>query len=136
MQHGLDIVGVDIHAATDDHLLLPADDVEVAVLVQVAQVSAVQPATPPHLRGGHGVLVVLAVPGGIAGDDLTDLAGRAGHPGVVDDADLHRVPRPAYSARPGTRALRVHAEGRVAAFGHSVAVEHRRVGHLALQPPQ
>src|SRR5258708_19902094 len=123
------MVGVDVPPARDDHLLPPAKDEEVAALAKVAGVAVVQPAPPPHLRGGHVVLVVLAVPSGVAGDDLTDLANRAGHPGVVDDADLDRLPRPAHRPQPATRALRVHPDTRFTPPPHPLAVPPRRLAH-------
>ena len=64
------------------------DDVEVAVVVEVAEVAGVQPLARPRRGGGLGVLVVLAVVLADLDQHLADLAGRQRLAVVVDDADL------------------------------------------------
>ena len=49
----LDLGRVDVEPAGDDHVLEPVDDVQVAVVVQVADVAGVMPAVPGGL-GGRG----------------------------------------------------------------------------------
>jgi hypothetical protein len=44
LSHLLDLSRVDVVAAADDQVLLAVDDLEVAVLVDAAPVSAVEPA--------------------------------------------------------------------------------------------
>ncbi len=61
-QHRLDIGRVDVVAAADDQVLLAADEVQEPVLVEVAEVTAAQPAVRgPGARGRGFVLVVLAL---------------------------------------------------------------------------
>src|ERR1019366_5021435 len=74
-QHGLDVAGVDVVATPDDDVLLPPDDVEVAVLVEARQVSAVEPAVLPGPGGGLVVSVVLALAALHAQDGLAHFAG-------------------------------------------------------------
>jgi hypothetical protein len=75
-QDVLDVGGVDVVAAPDDDVLAAADDVEVAVVVQLAQVARDQPAVLPHLRRGLGVAEVLALaPGSCIRTSPTSLAG-------------------------------------------------------------
>ena len=72
----LDVGGMDVVAAPDDHVLAPADDVEVPVVVQPAQVSGDQPPVPPRLRCRLGVLEVLPVAPGEMQPHLSYLVGR------------------------------------------------------------
>ena len=70
----LDLARVDVVAAADDQLLLAVDDEEVAVLVDLAHVAAVEPAVDDGLLGR-----LLAVPVALhdvvaLDDDLADLA--------------------------------------------------------------
>ena len=57
-QDRLDLLGVDVLAAPDDHVLDPVDDRQVAIRVQHADVAGVQPARPRSprqwLRDGSG----------------------------------------------------------------------------------
>ena len=106
-QHPLDLGGVDVGAAADDHQALAVAEVEVAVVVEEADVAGVQLAAGERLGGGVGALPVAehqAVPvvGG-ADADLAGLARRA--------ASRRRRRR---CARPGAAAGRRWRPGDVA----------------------
>src|SRR5919107_544356 len=57
-EHLLDLAGVHVEAAADDHVLGPVDDVVVAVLVTAGQVAGAEPAVPHDLRGRLRSVVV------------------------------------------------------------------------------
>src|SRR5580700_1844946 len=63
-------------AAGDNHVFLPVDDVQEAVLVRTDQVTGVEPAATQRLGGGFRVLPVSGHDLRAAVDDLADLAGR------------------------------------------------------------
>jgi hypothetical protein len=77
VQHILDLAGVHVVPAADDELLLPADDEQEAVLVEVTEVAGVQPAAGEGLGGGLRPVQVPLHHVQPAGDDLAD-ALRAG----------------------------------------------------------
>jgi len=58
MEHGLDLAGVDVDPAADEHVLGAAHDVEVAVVVESAQVAGSQPPVDQGLGGLIGVAPV------------------------------------------------------------------------------
>ena len=76
-QRLLDLGGVDVEAAGDDHVLGPVDDEEEAVVVEVADVAGVVPAVRRRLGGGLRVLVVAGHHQRAAHDDLAALAAAA-----------------------------------------------------------
>src|SRR6266542_2505437 len=51
VQDGLDLLGIDVLAAADDHVLDPVDDPQVAVGVEDADVAGVQPAVAERVGG-------------------------------------------------------------------------------------
>src|SRR5439155_14709203 len=87
-QHALELGGVDVLAAGDDHVLDPVADVEEAVRVDVAGVTGVEPAIPHHDRGVLGPPPVAGHEAASPVDDLTDLAAWYGVPEWVDDLHL------------------------------------------------
>ncbi len=89
-QRMLDVGGVHVVAAPDDDVLRSADDVEVAVAVELAEITRDQPAVAPGLRRGFGVVVVLALAAGHLEADLSDLSGRQRVAVVADDLDHGR----------------------------------------------
>src|ERR1022692_4822430 len=91
---GLDLGGVDVLAAGNDHVLLAVDDVNVTVLVLPDEVTAVEPTTRERLGGGRLVAEIALHHSRTAIDDLADVA--AGHVLhlVVDDAHLDIDRRP------------------------------------------
>ena len=75
MQFGLDLGGIDVGAAGDDHVLGPVAQVEEAVLVEIANVAGRDQAGLLRRRA-LGVVAVIGEVGDAAraGDDLADLA--------------------------------------------------------------
>src|SRR5271170_4065856 len=51
---GFDLRAIHIEAASDDHVFLSVDDVDVSVFVDIADVARVMPAVRPYLRGRLG----------------------------------------------------------------------------------
>ena len=91
LQRVLEVGGADVLAARgDDELLLAVDDLEVAVLVDRADVARVQPAVDDRFVGLVGLLVV----------PLEDVAAAADDLAVVGDHDLAAGDRLADRARP------------------------------------
>ena len=98
VKHLLDLAGVHVVAAADDHVLGPVDDEVVAVLVAAGQVSAAEPAVADGRCRGLG-LVQLALHHVVSLDrDLTDLTLGNLDPLVVDELELHALDGLAYRA--------------------------------------
>ena len=88
-EHLLDLAGVHVEAAADDHVLLAIDDEEVAVGVAVAEVAGVEPPALHGLGGRVGAAVV-ALHHVVATDhDLTDVVLAPLELDVVGVDDLH-----------------------------------------------
>src|SRR5439155_8449678 len=100
LHHVLDLGGVDVTAALDDHVLHAVVDEEIAV-AQIARVAAAEPAAPvgaaafrEALRGGLGVAPVALHVLRAANPDLADLAvGQIAATLRVDDPQLGVAPR-------------------------------------------
>jgi hypothetical protein len=89
-QHLLDLAGVDVLPATDDHVLEPPGNGEVAAAVEDAEVPGVEPAVAVDGLGGAFGHVEVAEHGLVAaGADLARLPDRHGLAGErVADGDL------------------------------------------------
>ena len=88
VQHVLDLGAVHVLAAAHDHVLRPVDEVDVALVVQVAEVARVVPAVDERGRGLLG-LVPVAGHHVVASDaHLADLAERHLVAVGADDPDL------------------------------------------------
>ena len=74
--HLLDLARVDVEAARDDHVLLAVDHVQVAALVEHADVAGMVPAEGARLGGGFGVVVIAGRHQLAARDDLAAFARR------------------------------------------------------------
>ena len=74
VDHGLDLTGVDVLAASDDHVLGPVDENQVAVLVEPPDVTGVQPAVDDGFRGLLGPVEIAPHDVGALDHDLTGLA--------------------------------------------------------------
>jgi hypothetical protein len=130
----LDLVRVHVEAAHQDHVLLAVDDLEVAALVDHADVAGAEEAVGGHHLGG----LVGALP--VAGHHLRaadgDLARRAqGHlvAVVVEQAMLGAGHGQADVAAVGRAVHRV-AGGRRAGLGQAVALADRAAGLVEPQP--
>src|SRR5712691_6622052 len=87
-QDVLDLARVDVLAAANDHVLLSVDEEEVAVLVDVADVSRVEPPAAEGFRGRVRVPEVADHDVGPAEADLASLAGSDLVPLVAENCDL------------------------------------------------
>ena len=85
----LDLARGDVLAAGLDHVLLAVDDVEVALVVEDAEVAGVQPAVAERLGRLGGVVPVAEHRLRRAVHDLADLPGANRAAVVVDDLRLH-----------------------------------------------
>ena len=61
-QEAFDLGRIRIEAAHDEHVLLAADDAQAARVVEVPQISGVQPAVGIDRLGGSGGIVEVALP--------------------------------------------------------------------------
>ena len=118
-QDVLDLARVHVHAASDHHVDRPVGEVEVAVVVEVADVADGERVVAPGASGLVGVVVVVEAhaPGWSDVDD----PGRAGGHRLallVEDADLGAGPRQPHTAWP-LEPLR-HRDLRRAALAHPV----------------
>src|SRR2546421_8419665 len=86
----LDLARVDVLASANDHVLDPADDVDVAVLVHGGQVAGVHPAPAVHgLRRPFRLLLVAEHDRVAAGEQFARLPpGRRGAAAGIGDLDL------------------------------------------------
>ena len=101
VQHGLDLSGIDVDAARDDHVDLPIAQVEVALLVEVADVAwGEQPVTVGGAALGLvAVIGEVGVSGGAAGDDLAGLPHSEDPSVLVDHLHLRALQRLAHRTR-------------------------------------
>ena len=135
--HRLDVGGVDVVPTADDHVLLAADDVEEAVLVDVAEISAAQPSVGgPGRGGGLRVLVVLTLATRHSGQQLAHLARPELFVVVIHDPELHAADGFAHRADAAAQLFLRHHDVGGSGFGHAVGVRYRRFGEPRLERGQ
>ena len=88
VEHLLDLAGIDVVAAADDQVLLAIDDEEVAVLVDLREVTGVEPAAAHRLGRRVGTLPVALHHVRALDDDLPHLALRDLLVVLVEDLHL------------------------------------------------
>ena len=134
-QRVLDLGGVGVEAADDEHVLDPTHDAEPAGLVDLAEVTGAQPAVVrQHLLRLLGVVEVPRHDAAAAEQHFARLPGLDVHAALTDDAQLEPGPWPAY--RRGHR-LGIVALGRGAGgpgLGEAVAGDDVREGKLLVDP--
>ena len=91
VEHLLDVGRVDVLAAADDHVLDAVDDVGIAVVVEIAEVAAVQPAAGQRGRSIAGRLVIAEHDIGSADADFANLARTEAGAVGREDHDLDAV---------------------------------------------
>src|SRR2546427_7926173 len=138
-QQRLDLRRRDAESLELDHLLLPVADVEVAALVDAADVAAVVPAPTDRRRRRLRRLPVAPHDLGTADADLADLARPER---LLAGLDVHYPVLGVVGQEAGrvddVEALvvhRVHVRER-RRFGHAVALQHLHAGELAEAPRQ
>src|SRR6266436_2702050 len=94
-----DFPAIYVEPAADDHVLLAIDDIDVPVLVHIANVTGVVPAVRPDLCSGLGQVVIPARHQRSARHDLSALARRKNLAVVVHDRNPHRGRRPPTTAQ-------------------------------------
>ena len=99
MDDDFDLARVDVLPAADDHVLVAADQDEVAVLVEASHVAGVQPAVDEGLRSLVGPVEVAAHHVGALDHHLAGLAVGCRAPRSVDHPD--RLPRQRKPDSPG-----------------------------------
>ncbi len=99
----LDLGGIDVHAARDDHVLDAVGDEEEPVFVDVADIAGAVEAVAKHVVAERVAAEVAAQHDGRVDRDLAGLPGRQAVPVLVDDRDLDTVIRDATAA--GLREL-------------------------------
>ena len=137
VEHVLDVLGIDVLPAGDDHVLLAVDDEQVAVLVTVADVAGVKPAVADRRRGRLGRAPVLADHRGRADQDLAQLPGSQVGAVFADHAHLG-VDRlaagrcePALARRLAVEGMVVRSqEGRLDRLRQPVALRERAADRL------
>src|SRR4030095_10760544 len=86
----LDLAGIDVLAATDDHVLDAADDVAVALVVESGEITGVHPAAGIDGLGGLLGVAPIALHDRIAaGAEFTRRARRDNAAFRVDDLHFH-----------------------------------------------
>jgi hypothetical protein len=58
IQDGLNLQRIDADAAAFDHVLFSADDIEVAVFVEISQVAGVKPSVAKRRVCGRGIFII------------------------------------------------------------------------------
>ena len=90
VQDRLDFSRGDILTATNDDVILAANQVDIAVFVDIAHVAGMQPAVFVQQGGGRAFLIGVALHHARgANDHLTDLVGRQLFIVVIKDLDFH-----------------------------------------------
>src|SRR6266851_8946496 len=131
-QHALDLGGIDVLAAADDHVVLAIDQMQEALLVEVAHVAAGLPLAVPN-GGTRGRIAVVAEEGdGIGRVDLADLAGRQLAALTVEHGKLAAEGGAAHRAHAAHQVL-VLAEAHPPGFGPAIGVGDARARKLAHQ---
>ena len=134
--HGLDVGGVDVVAAADDHVLDAAGDVDEAVVVEVREVAGAQPAVVgPRGRARAVVLVVLAPlarAGARAARRPRSAARSSSVSGSTTFTSIGGIGLPTEPMRFARLFLR-HRDERGPGLGEPVGVDHRRLRHPVLQ---
>ena len=104
IQDFLNLARIDVEPAADDHVLLPVDNVEVAILVDSAEVTGAEPAAGDR-RSRRLRLTPVPLHDVVTGDhDLADLAGlQFGAVGIRPRAS--RTPAIGVPTKPGLRTL-------------------------------
>ncbi len=121
-QGALHLLGIDVEAAREDHVLLAVGDIEIAVVVPMAQITGVQPTIPQGCRRVLRAVQIALHHGegaGRAGADqnFADPAIRQILAGIVDDANLDPRRGPADGGGMGKLFL-VGQRSDAAGFGH------------------
>ena len=86
-QHVFDFLGIDVHAAGDDHIRASICEVDVALVIDESHVADREDPRLQIRRGGLlGILVILEGPVGNAAPaiEIADLSRRQAHPVVPD----------------------------------------------------
>ena len=132
-EHRLDVAGVDVVAAPDDHVLLATDDIQVAVLVEAGEVAGVEPTVAPRLGRRFRVVEVLPLLARIGHQQFADLAGGQIAAVVVGNAKGDR--RNGFADRTDTSGRLVWREDAVrrTGLGHSPVVGYPGRRHLLSQ---
>ena len=100
VQHFLNLARVDVLAATDDHVLLAAHDVEIAILIKTAVVARSDPSVAQGVRGSRLVVPVTLHDLLAADEHLADLACGKRLPAVIDDPNFIVDLRPSCRGEP------------------------------------
>ena len=121
-EHGLDLAGVHVLPAPDDHVVAPTGDPQVAGVIAAGEVAGAVPAVAKHLCGGLRLVVVTQHHVRAVDPDLADRTGRHLVAGVrVDHAQVQSGQR--QTARTGhPLTARPHGGDRPAHFGAAVVV--------------
>src|SRR5580692_302443 len=86
---GFDLRAINVKAASDDHVFLAVDDVDVSVFVGIADVARVVPAVRSYLRRRLGQIVVASRDQGAARHDFAAGMGRKDISSVTHDREMH-----------------------------------------------
>jgi hypothetical protein len=132
---GLELRGRDLVAAGLDQLLEPIDEEEVAVVVEVAEVAAVQPPVGVDGGGGRGIVAEIAAHELRAAEpQLAGAAGTEPHTAVgVDDERLG--PGASRPTEPWTTGSSGSASGAASVIPSAWATTHpRRSEHASSSP--
>ena len=130
-QHVLDVARIDVEAAANDEVLDAVNDVEVAVVIEVADVAGVQPAVTHRRRGRLRTVPVAGHEHRSADADLAVLAGRQPGPVGSHDSHLHPLDRRAHRAKPAAGG-RLGTDQR-AGLRTAVALPDLAAGHPPLE---
>ncbi len=131
-QHGLDIGGIDVAAADDDHLLDAAGDHEHALVIEDARVARAKPAVVvKRLRGRVRVAPVLGHDARPLHEDLPLLPVRHGRAAGVRDAHPAVRDRTPGRVAQAVRVLQRDDRDDRHRLGEPVVLQH---GHAAVKP--
>src|SRR4029453_5300143 len=128
VQRALDLDRIPFLPAAVDHVLLAIDEIEIPVLVEVAEVAGVHPTVAPGARAGLGVVPIRALPRRQPDGDLADLPPGPLVTVVVYDANRCARHRLAHRSRASQELTRRHRARAAAPPRQAGAVAERPAG--------
>ena len=132
-QHFVDFLGSDFFAAAIDNLACAAHKKEVPVVVEVTEISCLEPIAGKRGLGRLRIAFVAHRDASAPDDDLTGPAARQQSPSFVHDRDIQDSRQPDRTRLALVRRQRIACNGRGSDFGHPVRFDHAELSKVSLE---